>query len=177
MKKLMICALVLMSTISFSEGESKKRPGLLSEKQIESLKDKMSNLFSKEDNIDQIIIKLKKGELGYKAISTEENENYLKMKFVVNEKILHYAIYKNKKSYDKDLNNFLKDDFFTHLKEEPFDKKYKLIMLDPIISSAVYGKWYAIVGQSQIIKASGDDFASAKTNIDEFYNRLKKLEK
>ena len=50
-------------------------------------------------------------------------------------------------------------------------------MLDPIISSPVYGKWYAIVGQNQIVKASGDDFASAKTNIDEFYNRLKKLEK
>lgn len=98
------------------KGKLKKRAGLLSEKQIESLKDKMSNLFSKED-------------------------------------------------------------LFTHLKEESFDKNYKLIMLDPIISSPTYGKWYAIVGQNQIIKASGDDFASAKTNIDEFYKRLKNLKK
>ena len=175
MKRIIVCVLVIISTLSYSEGQAKKRVGLLSEKQMESLKEKMSNLFSKEDNLDQMITKLKKGELGYKAISTEENEDYLKMKFVVNDKVLHYVIYKNKKSYEKDLNIFLKDDFFTHLKEEPFDKNYKLIMLDPVISSPTYGKWYAIVGQNQIIKASGDDFDSAKTNIDEFYDRLKKL--
>lgn len=177
MKKLILYILIVTSIVSYSEGQAKKRTGLLSENQMKSLKEKMSNLFSKEDNLDQMITKLKKGELGYKAISTEENENSLKMKFVVNEKVLHYAIYKNKKSYEKDLNSFLKDDFFTHLKEEPFDKNYKLLMLDPVISSPVYGKWYAIIGQNQIIKASGDDFASAETNIDEFYNRLKKLEK
>lgn len=175
MKRIVICMLMILSTISFSEGEAKKRVGLLSENQMENLKEKMSSLFSKEDNIDQIIVKLKKGDLGYQSISSEETENYLKIKFVVNDKVLHYAIYKNKKSYDKDLNNFLKDDFFTHLKEESFDKNYKLIMLDPVISSPTYGKWFAIVGQNQIIKASGTDFASAKTNINEFYNRLKKL--
>ncbi|MGL5798256.1 MAG: hypothetical protein ACRCYT_08620, partial [Cetobacterium sp.] len=147
MKKIFILILILMSTISYSEQNLKK-------------------------DLNQVIKKIKKGELGFEISLVNESNDFLKMEFIVNGKVLHYAFYKNDQIYEKELDIFLKDDFFNHLSEEIVYEKYKLIELDPIISSPVYGRWYALIGENQIIKGSGDSFASAQENIDEFYNRL-----
>lgn len=158
MKKIVICTLLLMSYLTYPEEKIYKKVDTIS-------KDQSSNL----------IKSLKKGNLDYEILELKENENFLKIEFLVNDKILRYEIYKNIKSYDENLEDFLSDDFFGHVYEEIFEKKYKIIALSPIIESPVYGRWYVVFGENEIIKASGDDFASADTNLKEFFYRLQNL--
>lgn len=120
----------------------------------------------------ELIDSFKNKESKYEMLNRKETEDFVEMRFVVNGKVLHYTIYKDYITYERDLKKFLEDRFFTHISNEKFKNGYRILVLDPIITSKTYGKWYALIGNKQIIKASGDDFASASENIQEFYNEV-----
>lgn len=123
----------------------------------------------------EIISKLKAKKLPFEISKIEETKNFLEIKYIVNGKNLIYTFYKSKDAFKKGITEFDKDDFLIKVSEEKFKKNYKLFALSPIIDSPVYGRWNAIVGENQIIKASGNDYASANDNIIEFFDRLQDL--
>lgn len=177
MKKIILFIIILCTSFSKLEAKTEGMARLLTIEQQDKLETKIREFFSFGSNNSEIIEKLKNKQLKYEMLSFEENKEKVETSYIVNDKILYYTFYKNKRIYKKELEKALNNNFFNKINEKKLeeDKKYKKIILDPIISSSSYGKWCLIVGENQIIKGGGADFYSAEENANEFFLELKKL--
>lgn len=162
MKIIVILTMLIISSVSLSKGNEKFGTKTMSFVTYELSQEK--NIIDKLDYILR----------NYQVIYREETDKFVKIEIVVNDKVLHYSIYKNYLSYDYDLNKFLKDEFFEHITKSKLKSGYTKIELSPLISSSVYGKWCTIYGNNQIIKASGDSYNAAELNAEQFFNEIEK---
>lgn len=177
MKKIVLILMLVLSSVSFSSQRKTGTHNILDTDFAVEIGNQIQKMLMRKNEKPELIEALKLGKLGYKINSINETEEFLKMRFTVNGASLHYELYKNNQAYNKATKEFLEDKFFNHLSEKKFKGKYKMLMLDPVISSPVYGKWSALIGEYQIIKASARDFGDSDENMKEFFYELEKLSK
>lgn len=125
----------------------------------------------------EFILKLKSKKLPYEISNLKETSDSLEIVYIVNGKRLIYNFYKNEAAYNKGIVDFEEDDFLIKERKEKLKNNYMKYMLSPMIESPVYGRWEALIGENQIIKASGDNFVASDDNLNEFFNNLQKIKK